>query len=975
MEHKDKQIVELESEIRYLRQLLDENGIKYDYKEYIANLQKKAPTILMPELTTEHAIKFYSYFHGRKDVYVKRSPKKGYYTQCNNFWKHGVCPKVYGDKIKCQDCQSKDYTILNTEAILDHLRGKREDCSDVIGLYPLFPDGTCWFLVFDFDNHDEEAKPSKDWQQEVDAMRQICKSTGIDALVERSRSGLGAHLWIFFSEAVSASKARKFGEALLAKGAESVNLKSFRYYDRMMPMQDILPDGKLGNLIALPLQGKALRQGNSVFVDENWIPYENQWGTLLNIRKLSNDDISNHINLWCPDNDTMGLFSEIEEESEDSKFLLFTNAPKTSLYKFTETDASGTIKIVLADGIYIDSTNLKPRLQNAIRRLAAYTNPQFYQNLALGFSNKDTPRIVYNGYDDGNYIVIPRGCLDKLIEHLSQSTIPYNIVDKRQLGNRVNVEFNGELYPEQKIAAEHLLSYENGILAAATAFGKTVIGAYLIAERKVNTLVLVHNVEIMNNWIRDLNQFLTIKEDKPEYTTPKGRIKRRNSVIGTFSSQKDTTTGIIDVAMITSLGKDDDISPIVKNYGMVIIDECHHAAAVTHANVLRSATAKYIYGMTATAKRGDKQDKKLIMLLGPIRHRYTAKERALKQGIGHYVYPRFTRLLDIDSSKDKHISDYYRMIIQSGSRNLLIIKDTIECVHKGRTPIIMTKYREHAEVLYHQLQGAAQYVFLLQGGNSMKARAQLREKMLAVSKTESMVVVAIGQYIGEGFNYPRLDTMLMAMPISFEGNVEQYAGRLNRDYEGKKDVIIFDYIDQNIPTLERMYHRRLRTYKKIGFEVCSQILDKQTVNNSIFDSENYRAIFSKDIITASKNIIISSPSLGFKQTEWIITHSVELQLKGVTISVFTLCPNTYHEDGREHHTKLINNLSSAGIQVKAQEICHERYAIIDQSIVWYGSINLLSNTKDDDNIMRIISPSIAEELMELSIKNCQARPE
>ena len=479
----------------------------------------------------------------------------------------------------------------------------------------------------------------------------------------------------------------------------------------------------------------------------------------------------------------------------------------------------------------------------------------------------------------------------------------------------------------------------------------------------------------MNNWIRDLNQFLTIKEDKPEYTTPKGRIKRRNSVIGTFSSQKDTTTGIIDVAMITSLGKDDDISPIVKNYGMVIIDECHHAAAVTHANVLRSATAKYIYGMTATAKRGDKQDKKLIMLLGPIRHRYTAKERALKQGIGHYVYPRFTRLLDIDSSKDKHISDYYRMIIQSESRNLQIIKDTIECVHKGRTPIIMTKYREHAEVLYHQLQGAAQYVFLLQGGNSMKARAQLREKMLAVSKTESMVVVAIGQYIGEGFNYPRLDTMLMAMPISFEGNVEQYAGRLNRDYEGKKDVIIFDYIDQHIPTLERMYHRRLRTYKKIGFEICSEILDKQTVNNSIFDSENYRAIFSKDIITASKNIIISSPSLGFKQTEWIITHSVELQHKGVTISVFTLCPNTYHEDGREHHTKLINDLSSAGIQVKAQEICHERYAIIDQSIVWYGSINLLSNTKDDDNIMRIISPSIAEELMELSIKNCQARPE
>ena len=376
--------------------------------------------------------------------------------------------------------------------------------------------------------------------------------------------------------------------------------------------------------------------------------------------------------------------------------------------------------------------------------MAAYTNPQFYQNLALGFSNKETSRIVYNGYDEGNYIVIPRGCIDELVEHLSQANIPFSIVDKRQAGHHINVSFNGELYPEQQIASEQLLSFENGILAAATAFGKTVIGANLIVEKRVNTLILVHNVEIMNNWIRDLNHFLTINEEKPEYTTPKGRIKRRNSVIGTFSSQKDTTTGIIDVAMISSLGKDDDISPIVKKYGMVIVDECHHSAAVTHANVLRATTAKYIYGMTATAKRGDKQDKKLIMLLGPIRHRYTAKERALKQGIGHYVYPRFTRLLDLDSSKDKHISDYFRLIIQSEPRNLQIITDTIDCVHRGRTPIIMTKYREHAEVLYNQLQGAAQHVFLLQGGNSMKARTELREKMLAVNRTESMVVVATG---------------------------------------------------------------------------------------------------------------------------------------------------------------------------------------------------------------------------------------
>ena len=959
-------IDDLEQEIRYLHELLDINGISYDYQAYKDSLVTADDSeIEFPELTREHAIEFYRMFRGRKDVFAQRSAKKGYFTQCDNFWKYGICPKRNGEKVKCRECKNQSYTKLTISAILDHLIGEREDCTDVIGLYPLFPDGICWFLVFDFDNHsDEEIELSKDWQLEVNALRRICEVNGIDALVERSRSGRGAHVWIFFSEAIQAAKARRFGEALIVKGAESVNMKDFSFFDRMLPLQDSLPEGKLGNLVALPLQGMALKKGNSAFVDENWQPYRDQWSRLLSTRKVSKERINKCLTDWCPAEGAMSIFQSDAEEPEDASVpLLFGRSPRPSLGHFHRDDVAGAMQIVLSDGVYIDKHNLKPRIQNAIRRIAAFSNSQFFMNLKMGFSNLDTQRIVYAGYDEGEYIVIPRGCLDDLKSLLDDAEISHSITDRRQEGKNIDVEFNGTLYPEQAVAAEKMLFNDNGVLAAATAFGKTVVGAYLIAQKKVNTLVLVHTVEIMNNWVGDLNKFLNINEPLPSYTTPKGRVKHRDSLIGTFSSQKDASTGIIDIAMITSLGRNDDINPMVREYGMVIMDECHHSAAFTHENVLRAVSAKYVYGMTATAKRMDGQVKKIFMQFGPIRHRYTAKERAEKQGIGHYVYPRFTRLVDVEGSGDRHISDYFDLVVKSEMRNMQIVADVVDCVKKERTPLVMTKYREHAQQLYQALLGAADNVFLLQGGNSLKARTELREKMLAVGREETMIVVAIGQYIGEGFNYPRLDTLLLAMPISFEGNVEQYAGRLNRDYEGKKDVIIFDYIDQHIPKLERMYHKRLRTYKKIGYEVCSEVVDKQVIANSIFDCDNYLEVLEKDIRAASARVFISSPSLSAGKVRWLLSL---LQNKNISAIVFATDPAIYPEDGREHHIDLIQRLQISGVRVILKKHCCERYAVIDDSLVWYGSMNLLSQGKADDSLMRLVSPVIAEELLGIS---------
>ena len=962
-------IAELESEVRYLRGLLEEHGIPYDYGAYRESLTvTDGEEIEFPFLTAEDAQFFYSMFKGRKDVFARRSARKGYHTECNNFWKWGVCPKCRGERIKCKVCPNQDYTQLSVRIVLAHLNGDREDCADVIGLYPLFPDGTCCFLAFDFDNHGEEdVEPSKDWQEEVDAMRRICAGNGIDALVERSRSGKGAHVWLFFEKPVPAVKARRFGEALISRGAESVSMKNFSFYDRMFPMQDSLQEGDLGNQIALPLQGRALRLGNSAFVDENWRPYRDQWARLRSVRKLQEGQIDRLMAQWFPSGDAMGIFqNDTEEPADEETPLLFAQAPRPSLGHFNRSDVDGEMQIALSDGVYVDKRNLRPRIQNAIRRIAAFSNSQFFQNLRMGFSNQNTPRIVYAGYDEDDYIVLPRGCLDDLKSLLSDAEISHSVTDRRQEGRAIDVTFNGTLYPEQAVAADKMLCYENGVLAAATAFGKTVVGAYLIAQRKVNTLVLVHTVEIQQNWVRDLGKFLTVGEPLPTYTTPKGRVKQRPSVIGTFSSQKDGSTGIIDIAMISSLGREDAVNPLVRGYGMVIVDECHHSAAFTHENVLRAVTAKYVYGMSATVKRLDGQTKKIFMQFGPIRHRYTARERALKQGIGHFVYPRFTRLVDVEGKADRHISDCLEMVCRSEIRNLQIVADAVDCVKKGRTPLVMTKYREHAGTLYEMLRGAAQHVFLLQGGGGLKERAAVREKMLAVGREESMIVVAIGQYIGEGFNYPRLDTLLLAMPISFEGNVEQYAGRLNRDYEGKKDVIIFDYIDQHIPKLERMYHKRLRTYRQIGFEICSEVSDNQEVANSIFDSVKYRPVFERDVASASLRVVISSPSLGSGRVRWLCETAAPLQMRGVSVVVFTANPEGYPEDGREHHRQLILSLREAGVTVVAEKPCHERYAVIDNALIWYGSMNLLSNERDDDTLMRLVSPEIAAELLELS---------
>ena len=677
---------------------------------------------------------------------------------------------------------------------MEHLLGYKDDGSDVIGVYPLLPDGTCRFIVFDFDNHEKGAEETdftnvtKDWHKEVEALRLICEKNGITPLVERSRSGQGAHVWIFFKKPIPASLARNFGYLLLDRGQSLINLKSFQYYDRMYPCQDSA--NSIGNLIALPLQGQALKSGNSAFIDSNWNAYPDQWDILLNhTMKLSIEEIDAFMKKWNAEiAETTGAVPDV---------MQCRPKPWKKKQVFNKSDVVGKMHIVLGDGVYVDALNLMPRIQNQIRSLAAFDNPIFYKNRRLGYSNYYNFSAVYMGKDIDGYIRIPRGLREQLINNCKEAGIEYDISDQREMGRPIKVFFNGDLRIEQDLAADKMLQHDHGVLSATTAFGKTVVCSYLISQRKVSTLILLHSKDLIEQWVEELNRFLIIKEKLPIYKTKTGREKRRDSVIGVLTGNKNTLTGIIDVAMIGSMYSKGNFNDFINSYGLVIMDECHHCGSNTSIEVMQRVNSRYVYGVSATPKRGDSLEKIIYMLLGPVRHSYTAKERAKEQGIGHYVYPRFTKVIDTNETMND-INAAYNLISNNKIRNEMIVNDTRQAIADGRTPLILTRYKEHAKNLLDSLSGAADYVFLLYGDNSDSENSEIRKNLKKVLNEKSIILIATGQKIGEGFDFPRLDTLMLASPVSFAGRLEQYVGRLHRDYEGKKYVVVYDYIDAHL---------------------------------------------------------------------------------------------------------------------------------------------------------------------------------
>jgi superfamily II DNA or RNA helicase len=853
-----------------------------------------------------------------------------------------VCQKP---RIKCSICQHRKYIELDDAIIEAHLRGKI-----VVGIYPLTEDEKCYFLAFDFDE--------AEWEKDVAAVRAICHEHNIPIAVERSRSGNGAHLWIFFAEAISASLARKMGSALLTHAMSKRHEISFNSYDRLFPNQDTMPKGGFGNLIALPLQALPRKSHNTVFIDEQFLPYNDQWDFLRGIKKFSTDNVHALITRLGVDNDLGYLKVDTEENPKPWE-------RRTSPTKLTHVDFPKQLQIVKADMLYVEKEGCSQRALNHIKRLAAFKNPEFYKAQAMRMPTYNKPRVISCSDESEKHLVLPRGCATDLFALFDNINVSHSFSDKTNAGRMVQVEFSGILREEQQEAVAELLRHQDGVLAATTAFGKTVVAAKLIAERKVNTLILVHRKQLLAQWIMRLSEFLMINETivAVESAQKRGRKKKLN-IIGSFCAGKNQLSSIIDVAVMQSLYCADDIREHVKNYGMIIVDECHHVPAFSFEQIIKQANAKYIYGLTATPARKDGHHPIIFMYCGPIRFRVDALKQAQQRPFAHFVIPRFTSFCMPDEDKEQgfSIQDVYASIVHDEIRNQLIVNDVLRCHEAGRHCLVLTERTEHVKMLAKMLSQNNPNVIALTGGMSAKETTALLGKIAATAQDEALTIVATGKLIGEGFDEPRLDTLFLAMPISWKGTLQQYAGRLHRIYEGKKEVQIYDYVDVRVRMLERMYSKRLRGYAAIGYQAKGPAERCGTVNN-IYDKHSFFPIYRQDMEWAKKNILIVSPFVTQKRVIELLQILREALARKIKVTVVMRSAEDFTGKFRDSSAESIRTMLAAGIALQFKRKIHQKFAIIDQKIVWYGSINLLSFGYSEESVMRIVSASIAMELI------------
>jgi superfamily II DNA or RNA helicase len=740
-------------------------------------------------ISDEHLQLFMSLFKGRADVFAKRwenrQGRSGYSPACRNEWVRGICRKP---RVKCSSCEHREFTSFTEDIVRDHLSGKT-----TVGVYPLLADETCHFLAVDFDK--------EDWQEDVISFARTCHDKGIECAVERSRSGKGAHVWFFFESHVPARLARRFGCSLLTETMERRHQVGLDSYDRFFPNQDTMPQGGLGNLIALPLQAEPAKQGNSLFIDDEFKPYCDQWEYLRSIKQLPEALIQAIEAEDARKGRVIGVRMSIDDEMSEKPWMI---PPSGRVKALQITDPLPlSIKLTLSNLLYIEKKDLPPSVINHIIRTAAFQNPEFYRAQAMRLSTFGKPRVISCAEEFEKHIAVPRGCLDEVTALLKSLGVKTDLNDERYKGSRINISFSGKLSDKQEEAVAAILKHDIGVLSAPTAFGKTVVGAFLIGVRKTNTLILVHRKQLLDQWRTRLAAFLDIEP----------------SLIGQFGAGKRKPTAIIDVAMLQSLHHKGAVEDLVSEYGYVIVDECHHLSAFTFENVLRKVKAKYITGLTATLIRKDGHHPIIFMQCGPIRYGQSPRSAALLRGFKHNVILRYTNtvLSDIFRKEDPKIHDMYKTIIDDRKRTDMIILDVKEALENGKHPLILTERREHLNALEERLNGLKGTVVVQHGGIREKRRRESLQKLAAIPEGQPWIILATGRYIGEGFDEPRLDTLFLTMPVSWKGILQQYAGRLHRMYDNKDEVVIYDYVDTNIEMASHMFGRRKKGYAALGY--------------------------------------------------------------------------------------------------------------------------------------------------------------
>lgn len=732
---------------------------------------------------------FRSLFRGRADVFARRwvNERKrtaGYAPACSHEWVREVCEKP---RIKCGECLNQAFIPLDDEVVLDHLRGRH-----VIGLYPLLEDETCWLLAADFDK--------TSWRDDASAFTRTCERLGVPVALERSRSGQGAHVWCFFEAPVPAVLARRMGCYLLTETMAERHELSMKSYDRLFPNQDTMPRGGFGNLIASPLQQAARQHGNSVFVDSRWEPHPDQWQFLASLPRMAPTEVELLARQAVERGQVIGLAMP-EGEDDGPGATPWLRLPSRRPRRLTLSEPPpACVRAVLANQLFVEKGGLSSPLLNALKRTAAFQNPEFYKKQAMRLSTALTLRVIGCDEDLPQHVALPRGCVEDVRLLLQEIRSDLELRDEREEGRVLDVAFRGQLAEPQSRAVRALVSHDAGILVAPAGAGKTVIATDLIARRARSTLILVHRTQLVEQWIACLAMFLGIEAKR----------------IGQIGGGRRKPNGDLDVAMLQSLVRRGQVDDLVATYGHVVVDECHHIPAVSFERVMRGVKARFITGLTATPHRRDGHHPILLLQLGPIRFTIDPKREGGKLPFSHRLLVRETSFRS-EGSQDLGIQEIYRQLARDHRRNDLILDDVIAAVAEGRSPIVLTERLEHLELLAERLKAFVRHLVILRGGMRSRERRAAAEQLASIPEAEERLLLATGRFVGEGFDDARLDTLFLTMPVSWKGTLVQYAGRLHRLHSSKTEVRIYDYVDRQVPMLSRMFEKRMKGYQAMGY--------------------------------------------------------------------------------------------------------------------------------------------------------------